>query len=98
MEEKRKFNRLYLETELKTTVSYSGLKEEVEISDISAAGMKVSFLKPLDVGTIVYGEFRVLPHLGPFFVKGKISRVIQKGENFETAIEFDKVSSLPLAV
>ena len=66
--------------------------------DVSAGGMKVSLSHPLDLGTIVYGKFKVLPQLGPFFVRGKVIRAKKKDNRFETAIEFKNVCTLELTV
>jgi hypothetical protein len=92
----RSVNRWYLDREEKAVVSCSGEREEATIIDIGAGGMKVSLCRSLGVGAIVYGEFKILPQLGPFFVRGKVVRVDQKSGLWETSVSFDKVSSIPL--
>lgn len=97
MEDRRRYNRWYLDTaEEKAFVSWSGAEESVKIIDISTGGMKIAFSRPIDVGVTIYGEFKVLPHLGPFYVRGKVSRVTEKDGMWEVVVEFEKVSTLPL--
>ena len=91
MEEKRHYSRWITDPSKKTTISYSGTKEEANILDMSAGGMRVSFAKRLDEGAAVEGVFNVIDNVGPFFVKGKVSRVTAKGDKYETAIVFEKV-------
>ena len=96
MEEKRKSCRWNLEEKNKAVVSYGGQEEQVTILDISAGGMKFSFSHPLDIGSILYGKFRLPSNMGPFFIKGKVDRVFQDQHNWEVAVAFEKVSAVPL--
>jgi len=94
MEEKRKFNRWY--TQNKATISYEGVKNEVSLLDVSAGGMRFFSDQPLEIGSLIYGEFKVLSQLNPFFVKGRVIRTQQKDSNrWEIAVRFEKVSTLP---
>lgn len=95
MEERRKFERLPKERE-KAVISFSGSREEAEVLDISTGGMKVFFSRPVEVGSVISGEFRVTPDIGPFYVKGRINRVVQKDDRWEVAVEFEKVSTYPI--
>jgi len=97
MDENRRFNRLYAEGAGKAVVTCAGIQDEAEILDVSAGGMRVHLRRSLDMGAVIYGEFKVFPKGGPFFVKGKVIRIAQKGNAFETVIEFEKVSTIPLA-
>ena len=96
MEERRKFNRWYVEEEEKAVIACAGVKEEGKIVDISAGGMKINLSRPVEIGSIVSGEFKILSTISPFFVRGKVSRVIEKEGMWEVAVEFEKVSTLPL--
>jgi len=94
--ENRRFNRVESEQPGTAVVTCAGLREQVNVLDISAGGMKIKFSRPVNVGAEVYGKFHVLPNLGPFYVRGKIIRTLNLGGNWESAIEFDKVSTIPL--
>lgn len=97
MEERRKYNRWYLDAgEEKAVVSWAGRQENVRIIDISAGGIKMAFYEPVEIGTTIFGEFKVLPHLGPFYIRGKVKRVTENEGIWEVVVEFEKVSSLPL--
>lgn len=96
MEEKRQFGRWNADRQKNALVSCGGVKEEASILDISAGGMRISFPKPLDVGSTVYGEFNLMGNLGPFFVRGKVDRVKELKGIWEVAVAFEKVSTIPI--
>jgi len=95
MEEKRKFSRWGLDNE-RAYIDLEGQKEEVQILDISIAGMRVIANRPIDKDRQVTGEFKILPNIGPFFVRGKVIWSTERDKNFESGIEFEKVSTIPL--
>ncbi|MCP4652119.1 MAG: PilZ domain-containing protein [Candidatus Omnitrophica bacterium] len=94
MDEKRGFNRWAVENSDKAVVSCADAKEEGAILDMSVSGMRVSLHKPLDVGSVVYGQFNVLDF--PYYVRGKVNRLMEIHGEWEVAIAFEKVSSVPL--
>ena len=96
MEDKRRYNRWLLEQEEKAVVSCAGVKEEVKVLDVSAGGMRVSLSKPMAAGSTVYGQFRILPNYGLFYVRGKVIRTKELGGAWETAVVFERVSTAPL--
>ncbi len=96
MDEKRKFNRWHIKDDKTTVVACEGNQQEVALIDVSAGGMKVNFPIPVNTGSIIYGKLDVLSEIRPFFVKGKVVRVEPKDSQFETAIEFEHVSTTPL--
>jgi len=95
MERRRKFNRWHLEKGEKILITFSDREEEVSLLDISAGGMKISSSTPVEIGSVIYSEFKILPNLSPFFVRGKVVRLQEKEGSWEIAIEFEKVSTLP---
>lgn len=95
MDNKRKFNRWNLPEE-KAYINLEGKKEEIQILDISIGGMRAVTTSPVDKNQMVTGEFKILPNIGSFFVRGKVVWVARKDNNFETGIEFDKVSTIPI--
>jgi len=97
MGDKRRTERLGVGSDNKAVLSCRGVKEEASIIDVSTGGMKVVLAHPVDSGAEVTGEFRVLPFMGPFFVKGKVNRVAEIDGQWELGISFDKVSTCPLA-
>jgi len=95
MEEKRQFNRW--DWEDKAYVDLERGREEVRILDISVGGMRIVTDSALDRTKGLTGEFKILPNIGSFFVKGKIIWTQSKGNSFESGIVFDKVSTIPLS-
>ncbi|OQX80780.1 MAG: hypothetical protein B6D56_04130 [Candidatus Omnitrophica bacterium 4484_70.1] len=95
MKRRRKFNRWHLEKGEKILITFPDREEEVNLLDVSTGGMKISSSNPVEVGSIIYSKFKVLPNLPPFFVRGKVVRLQEKGGSWEIAVEFEKVSTLP---
>ncbi len=97
MEGKRKFNRLYAK-EKKAIVSWGGTKNEVGLLDVSAGGMRFFSTQPLELGELVYGEFKILSNLDSFFIKGRVIRSTKKedADLWEIAVKFEKISTIPL--
>jgi len=96
MDDKRQFGRLFREGEDVAVVSCADVKDKGEIIDVSAGGMRINLHKPVNIGETVYGEFSVMDF--PYYVKGKVNRVSSAGSQWEVAISFDKVSSIPLNI
>ncbi len=96
MEEKRKWSRLNVEEKERTFISCTDSKNKGEILDMSAGGMKVTFSKPVELGAIISGEFKVPPRTGPFYMIGKVSRVTERKGAWEVGLEFEKVSTIPV--
>ena len=105
MEEKRKFNRWYLKGEERTDLILSELKERIKVVDISAGGAKIISSQPLEIGRTVTGKLSLIPmnlpsfikEIGPYFIKGKVVRVEETNQGWRIALEFEKVSTTPLA-
>ena len=97
MDNRRTFNRWDVAGEEKMSVSCAGLDEKVDVLDISAGGMRISFPKPVEVGAVVRGEFTVIPKLGPYFIKGTVSRVTERDGAWEAAVEFNKIRAIPFS-
>jgi len=96
MVDKRQYNRCDSSQD-RAYIDLSGKKEEVEILDISIGGMRVISNYPIVRDVEVTGEFKILPSVGSFFVKGKVVWVTEKDDNFESGIQFDKVSTIPIS-
>ena len=96
MEDKRRFIR-WAEPKEKSAISCAEFEGDVDVLDMSAGGMRILCSKSLAVGTVVYAELRIVPQIKPFFVIGKVTRVIPKDNVYDTAIKFDKVSTIKLA-
>jgi len=94
MEDKRQFGRWFREGEDVAVVSCAEVKDKGQIIDVSAGGMRVNMHKPVNVGETVYGQFKVMDF--PYYVKGHVNRVMVRGQEWEVAISFDKVSSIPI--
>lgn len=92
MEERRRFERLH-----KKDVAFlelEGEKSEMQLLDISIGGMRVFSPVPLRLGNCVKGEFRLFPNIEPFFIKGKVVWVQEKGKNWQVGIEFKCISTI----
>ena len=96
MEDKRKFIR-WSEPKEKSAISCAELEGEVDVLDMSAGGMRILCSKPLEVGTVVYAELRIIPQIKPFFVMGRVTRSTARDNVYDVAIKFDKVSTIKLA-
>lgn len=89
MIEKRKFKRLV--TKEKTSLQSKEGKEEGLVVDISSGGMCILLDRHIAVGTLISGQFRILPSSKPFYVTGEV--VWSKGK--EVGIKFSRVSTIP---
>lgn len=89
MLEKRKFKRLV--TKEKTSLQSKEGKEEGLLVDISPGGMRIFLDRHIGVGTLISGQFRILPNSGPFYVTGEV--VWSKGK--EVGIKFSRVTTIP---
>ena len=96
MSDKRNSDRCCLEND-KACVDLEGKKENVKIIDISIGGMRIVTDFPIQKENVLKGEFRVLPNIGPFFVRGKVIWTTKKDNAFESGVIFDKVSTIPMA-
>ena len=96
MENKRQFDRWSREGEDVAVLSCADIKDKSKIIDVSVGGMRVNMHKPVNVGETVYGQFNVMSF--PYYVKGRVNRVMEHGAEWEVAISFDKVSSIPIGV
>ena len=91
MKERRKFARCAVKekTALKET---DGRGQEASVLDVGLGGMKILLNKEIKAGTRIRGQFKILPHSGPFFVDAEV--VWTKG--CLTGAKFVKVSTLSL--
>jgi hypothetical protein len=97
MEDKRLFNRLFREGEDQAVFRRRDNGQGVgSIIDLSAGGMRVALRDEVNVGEELYGHFQVLDM--PYYVRGKVNRVAAQGNDWEVAIAFEKVSSIPIEV
>lgn len=100
MLEKRKFSRL--DTNEETLLSTpDGRKTEAKSVNVSVGGMKILTNENFAIGTMLSGKFSILPHIGPFYVKGEVtwSRPCQKKFSpnlIETGIKFTEINSIPI--
>ena len=95
MEDKRRFDRWGLDNN--AYIDLGGEKKEVQVADVSIGGMRIVTNSPLDKNKVITSEFKILPNIGPFFVKGRIIWTTDKEGAFESGVIFDKVSTAPLS-
>lgn len=98
MNEKRRFNRWYINGVQKATIASEETREEMYILDIGAGGISVSSQRPIPLGAPVQGEFEILPHGGPFFIKGQVVRITEKADHWKIVVAFNKIRTTPLEV
>jgi hypothetical protein len=96
MDEGRRFNRVCFQEHRKGTILYADQRDEVNILDLSAGGMRIASYRPIPLGEDISGEFRVLPQGGPFFVRGRVTRITENNGAWEAVVQFDRVSTIPL--
>ncbi len=95
MDDKRQFTRWFREGEDVAVVSCADVKDKGQIIDVSVGGMRLTMHKAVTLGETVYGQFSIMDF--PYYVRGRVNRVVPQGEAWEVAISFEKVSSIPLA-
>lgn len=95
MEEKRRFNRWDLGKG--AHIDLEGERKEIQVIDVSIGGMRIVTDAPLESEKVIKSEFKILPNMGPFFVKGRVIWITPREGAFESGIVFDKVSTIPLS-
>ena len=76
-----------------------GNKADVTLVDISLGGMRVLTNEEIAIGKDLTGQFKILPHLGPFYIRGVVAwtKPAADGQHrFEIGIKFVKISTIPL--
>ena len=100
MQEKRKANRLPSSEE--TFLSKDdNQKTGVRLVDISLGGMRVMMNEDLKSGSELSGQFKILPHCSPFYIKGVVSwsKPCQEKNHpykFDVGIKFSKINTIPI--
>ncbi|MCK9594565.1 MAG: PilZ domain-containing protein [Candidatus Omnitrophica bacterium] len=101
MKERRRYTRLA--TKGKTSLNKDGKDaEEGFLMDISPGGMRILLESQTRVGSVISGQFKIIPHIGPFYVKGEVAWInplkdAQNNSNrFEVGVKFNKVSTIPI--
>lgn len=98
MEERRKFRR----TSAKEKALLHGreAKHEGSLLDISSGGMRILSDNHIEVGSSVSGQFKIMPHMGNFYVSGEVVWEKPAKEphhnGYEVGIRFSKVSTIPI--
>ncbi|OGS17585.1 MAG: hypothetical protein A2219_01085 [Elusimicrobia bacterium RIFOXYA2_FULL_50_26] len=93
MKDNRKANRWHPVENFSSDFFCNGVKDKVEVLDVSALGMRAFFSNPVTVGMETSGELDIPHNTIPFFVKGKIIRVRESSNRWETAVQFFKIST-----
>jgi Tfp pilus assembly protein PilZ len=98
-EERRKFARLT--TKENTVLDKEGAKQGACLTDISPGGMKIACDNAVEIGSVISGQFKILPNLGPFYVKGEVVWIKPGPEqtdsrSYEVGVKFNKVSTIPI--
>lgn len=95
MKERRKFARLHSQD--KAFLQKENKLEEGRVMDISPGGMRVLVSNNIKEGSIITGEFKIIPNSGNFYVLGEVMWARPaKPASFEVGIKFSKVSTVPL--
>ncbi|MFH1338433.1 MAG: PilZ domain-containing protein [Candidatus Omnitrophota bacterium] len=98
MQERRKFNRCKLEQKAKVSTE-ADREERGMLLDVSVGGMRIMLSKKVEVGSRLTGQFKIIPHLGPFYVQGIVAwiRAVkdQGAPYWEVGVKFNKVSTIP---
>lgn len=95
MYDNRKANRWHPVDNFKSSFTYDGINDEVEVLDISAMGMRAFFSKPVSVGAQVKGKLDIPYNRIPFFITGKVVRVRESSSAWEASIKFSTITTTP---
>jgi Tfp pilus assembly protein PilZ len=98
-DERRKFARLI--TKENTVLDKEGKKQDACLADISPGGMKIACDNSVEIGSTISGQFKILPNLGPFYVKGEVVWIKPcqeqtSSQSYELGVKFNKVSTIPI--
>jgi c-di-GMP-binding flagellar brake protein YcgR len=99
MQERRRFNRCKVEQ--KARISHLPNKQEKGLLlDVAMGGMKVLLDEKAELGSQLLGQFKIVPYLGPFYIKGVVAwakQVEDRGaSHWEVGVKFTKVSTIPI--
>lgn len=98
MQERRRFNRCRLEQKARVSTEVDR-EERGMLLDVSVGGMKILLGKKVEVGSRLTGQFKIIPHLGPFYVQGIVTWIRmardQRPPCWEAGVKFTKVSTVP---
>ncbi len=97
MVEKRRSSRLQL-SDKHAKVHRGGALKDVPLVDVSSGGMKIVLLEDVPAGTIVKGEFSVMPQQGAYYIQGEVvwSKMLPDEKRYEVGIKFFKVKTSPI--
>lgn len=99
MEERRKFRRTGAKE--KALLGAAQIRHEGSLLDISSGGMRILSENQIAIGTQVSGQFKIMPHMGNFYVSGEVIWVKPAKDplafGYEIGIKFSKVSASPLS-
>ena len=76
-----------------------GNTADVTLVDISLGGMRVLTNEDIAIGKDLTGQFKILPHAGPFYIRGIVAwskPATDQAHCFEIGIKFIKISTIPL--
>jgi len=99
MQEKRKFNRCKMEQKARISTDVSQDKKGLLV-DISTGGMRILLDSQVKIGSQLSGQFKIVPYLGPFYVKGLVVWTRPTKDTptprWEVGVKFTKVSTIPI--
>lgn len=99
MEERRKYRRTGAKEKALLCAAHG--RHEGSLMDISSGGMRIFSDTHIATGTQVSGQFKIMPHMGNFYVSGEVVWVKPAKEppafGYEIGIKFAKVSASPLS-
>lgn len=98
MEERRRFRRTGAKE--KARIAYAQGRHESSLVDISSGGMRILAQSHIAIGSPVSGQFKIIPHMGNFYVTGEVvwAKPVKEPHHngYELGIRFTKVSAIPL--
>jgi hypothetical protein len=99
MQDKRKFRRCQIK-EKAWIQSQGGENKEGTVFDIGMGGVRVLLDKKVEVGVKLTGRFKIVPHIGYFFVQGEVAWSKPVADDtgdltgYAVGIKFNKVSTI----
>ena len=102
MEERRRFRR----TPAKEKAFLQGKeakRQEGLLMDVSSGGMRFLSDAKLKIGASLFGQFKIMPNLGDFYIAAEVvwvkpvTKEPDHATTYEVGIKFNKVSTIPIS-
>lgn len=91
MSEKRKTNRHNPDSNYTSNIIFNGKTSAARVLDVSAGGMRLLADEYMLPETEIFCKIDIFPGMKPFYVKGRVVRVLKEKEKWAVGVKFDTV-------